>query len=112
MNIAHPYEGEEVRNDILMMLMMIMMVMMMKMKMMMSMVEGEEVRNYIVMMRINRQMQMIMRVIFQEGLVSNGTVRGEGEEEESDVILCHKHEGEQFIVFRNSTFSQPKLTEH
>ena len=31
---------------------------------------------------------------FQEGVVSNGTGQGGGEEEESDVILCHKHEGE------------------
>ena len=70
----------------------------------MSMVEGEEVRNDIVMMMmINRQMEMMMS--FQEGVVSNGTGQGGGEEEDSDVILCHKHEGEQFIVFRSSSFS-------
>ena len=44
-------------------------------------------------------------MIFQEGVVSNGTGQGGGEEEDSDVILCHKHEGEQFIVFRSSSFS-------
>ena len=35
-----------------------------------------------------------MMMTFQEGVVSNGTGQGGGEEEESDVILCHKHEGE------------------
>ena len=39
---------------------------------------------------------MIM-MTFQEGVVSNGTGQGGGEEEESDVILCHKHEGEHQV---------------
>ena len=43
----------------------------------------------------------------QEGVVSNGTGRsGEASgEEESDVILCHKHEGEQLSIFSFQNYS-------